>query len=80
MPPAFTHPPGVTFVDDHHTTPLVSSDASVYYGTEAFSRSRTYSAVSSVLPIHLDHTALMSDLTPIRTIFTITDLLSWVWP
>lgn len=64
MPPAFSHPPGVTFVDDHHTTPLVGSDARVYYGgAEAFSRSRTYSAVSlAVLPIHLDHTALMSDL------------------
>ncbi|KAF9643761.1 trehalase-domain-containing protein [Thelephora ganbajun] len=48
MPPAFSHPPGVTFVDDHHTSPLVSSDASVYYGgAEAFSRSRTYSGTFS---------------------------------
>jgi len=62
MPPAFSHPPGVTFVDDHHTTPLIGSDASVYYGgAEAFSRSRTYSGVSP--PFHLDHPAFTSDLT-----------------
>lgn len=75
MPPAFSHPPGVTFVDDQHTTPLVSSDASIYYGGgEAFSRSRTYSGVSlAALPFHLDHPVLTSDLVPIRTIL---DLLS----
>ena len=48
--------------------PLVNPDASVYYaGAEAFSRSRTYSGVSSpVLPFQLDHPALIHDLTLIR--------------
>ena len=79
MAPAFSHPPGVTFIDENHNSPLVS-EPSVYYGAaEAFSRSRTYSAVSfAVLPLFPDRPALMSDLTLIRTIFVIADFFSWV--
>jgi hypothetical protein len=45
MAPAFAHPPGVNFVDDHGEKP-VNVDAAIYYGgEEAYSRSRTYSGV-----------------------------------
>jgi hypothetical protein len=45
MAPALTHPPGVSFVDDHGGKP-VNVDAATYYGgEEAYSRSRTYSGV-----------------------------------
>ncbi|KAJ8072258.1 alpha,alpha-trehalase nth1 [Marasmius tenuissimus] len=44
MAPTFSHPPGVSFVDDHEvaTRPSIA-EADTYYGTENYSRSRTYS-------------------------------------
>lgn len=49
MAPAFSHPPGVNFVDDHGGKP-VNVDAATYYGgEESYSRSRTYSGVRVAL-------------------------------
>lgn len=46
MAPAFSHPPGVSFIDDKPVP--VHDDASAYYGGgEYFSRARTYSNVST---------------------------------
>lgn len=45
MAPALSHPPNVTFIDEHHR-PVHSEAADYYGGKEHFSRSRTYSAVS----------------------------------
>lgn len=48
MAPALTHPTGVDFIDEQRP---VNTDPAVYYGgQEQFSRSRTYSAVSTALP------------------------------
>lgn len=61
MPPTLNHPPGLSFIEDVEHRAAVHVDAATYYGTQSFSRSRTYSHVrlrlfsldsSDVLSIH----------------------------